>query len=196
MKKLVFTAIALIFSLSMATASFAASASVDITVTVVESGLAIQNVGGASLGLGTVAVDSDTFSGSTASRGIFRNIGTDQSDWEVSASAIAWTYLTDAPGTAITNVDECRLSAIWAAWDLNPTNLSDFDGAEDTLSTTAAESSDTVFARAGDPVGVKGYDVPAGGERSLWFLFEAPITGSSNMGQQQTITVTVNALVD
>lgn len=200
MKKSLILVAALALSLGVAAASFAAtSATLRVLVTVQES-VGISLVYGPDYGFGNLLVSSTSIA--PDGRRIFRNIGAATNDWQLQCSAWsdiggtplspAWTFLTDSPANP-TGVNTLRLSALWLDPAVTPV-VGDY-AADDTLSTAAVTSNADNYARSGDPIDVKGYQVAPGTERSIFLMLQTPATTSDHLGiPNNYTTLTVTAL--
>jgi len=217
MKKSLVLGLALALSLGMAAVSFAAtSVTFRVTVIVVSPGVSIARIGTGDVGFGTVATGS---TGNFLDRVIFTNDGQTTADWSLSTSVFenlatppvstGWTFLTDTPGGAV-GVNQVRMAGVWDYWNYALTGntaaaraLADF-AANDTLTTSPVVSSVTAYgvdnhaSPLADPDGnpydsLKGYIVPAIGQRSLWLEFDAPAAGSNHLTEMVITTVTVAA---
>lgn len=198
MKKSLILGLALLISFGLANNSFAATtATVDIQVTIVSGVVSINNTGDA-----TVSFDAAnpqilfnqtgylTFNGAGIGRAIFTNSSADTvADWSVSGTDFDTNFTLGSAPSATAGV----LYGIWTEWNRDPIVASDF-GADDVITTAVAPSSSTAYAFDGEPAGdvVRGMDVPAGADRSMYFRLDTPTSGTAGTF---TSTVTVTAAV-
>ncbi len=196
MRKLLLILALSVLGLGMTAAVYAASTTADVFVHVfvVSGDVSIERT----------TVDANLYfapqilansSTTTAFAVSFRNAGDTNANWSIHAqSAFAgWTFLTDAPGTAIAAIDRCRLSAVFAANGAAPA-LANFT-VDDVISGATIGCSATNYAITADAVGVKGYNVPptVGASRYLFFRFDAPLAGSSNLNTDQVSNIQVTS---
>ncbi len=199
-KSLVLTAV-LALSLGVAAASFAAT-SVNLRVLVtVSEGSGIDNLFGDDYGFPAQAVGTTAINPN--GRWIFRNVGSTTDDWQMQMSnwtdigsnplVPGWTFLTTDPNGALPGINEVRLGALWGDAALVPV-LADFTDT-DMLSTALTACGADAFARAADPIGVKGYQVAPTLDRSLYLMFQAPASGSDHLGMPNNLsTLTVSII--
>jgi hypothetical protein len=193
-------------SLGLAAGVYAAtSANVYIHVTVVSGSVSLVRDGAQDVYLNQVVVGSTTLTSYTA----FHNDGDTQSNWSlsntISGQGAAWTFVTaTGAGTAIPAINQVRFSGIWRSNATPPAGASKFPlvagdyTINDVISPTPVQSDATHFAVAGDVATVKGYNVnpAAAADHYLYFRFDTPLTGSTNIGTasgETVITVTVTA---
>ncbi len=196
MKKALLGLLFLGLGLGIAAASYAASTTADvyIHVFVVSGDVSIERV----------TVDANVYfapqiavgtSTSTAYAVSFRNAGDTNANWSIHAQTTfaGWAFLNDAPGTAIAAIDQCRLSALFASNATAPV-MGDYL-VDDVITGATVLSSATTYAITADAAALKGYNVPptVGASRYLYFRFDAPITGSSNLNTDQISNIQVTA---
>jgi len=184
--------------LALSTSAWAdTSSTFRITVTVVQGGVSIERAGEGDVSFGTVTAGAYAF----MDRLIFKNNGYTTSDWSLAATeftdlsgvSVNWAFVAGTPGTN-PGTNNVRLSAIWDVWNYGSTTrtITDF-GTDDTLSATPVESSESTYAITGTSADLKGYNVPAVGERSLWFAIDAPDGSSNSLATMVVTTITVSA---
>lgn len=181
MRKIISVLVTTVFlSLSIVDLISAASTA-DITVTVTCRNLSV-GVSPGSYAFGTVNEGSETVASTAIT---VTNDGNVNEDFEAKLTVVAgWTAVQS--GTPST--DQYILGAMFKS---TAPATTDYDDAEDMISTSYVEASATVFALDAGAVGEKGYSVAAAGTRNLWFYFFAP--SATTVGTQQSITVTLRA---
>ena len=103
------------------------------------------------------------------------------------ASPAGWTYVTDtAPG-----VEEFRMCGNFQTATAQASHFVIAVSSSDAIGTTQRVCSTGDFSKDDEGETAKGYNVPSGQDRHLWFRFESPT--STSLTTQQTITVTVTA---
>ena len=220
MKLKVLLALFLLTSLGVRTA-FPAPApnQLDITIVVTTGNVTMENVGGNDLQF-VVMPGTSTLSQTDigAGRAIFRNAGDTDADWSVTATNFTnpsldrTPNLNTAPGAS--PVTGSRLSGIWTQYN-RPYPIPHDPGQPDTMAFDVSDvigiqgmgpypdgplSTDSVFGDDHENTpSVKGYKVPALdpahpelSERSMYFLFDAPVTITPPVTDQCTVTVTAS----
>ncbi len=100
---------------------------------------------------------------------------------------IGWTCVTDtAPG-----VEEFRMCGNFQTATAQSSHFVIAVSSSDAIGTTQRVCTDADFARDNEGEAAKGYNIPQGQDRYLWFRFEAPT--DTTLKTQQTITITVTA---
>ena len=98
-----------------------------------------------------------------------------------------WTYVTDtAPGA-----EEFRMCGNFQTATAQTSHFDIGGSFSDAIGTTQRVCSSGDFAKDDEGETAKGYNVPSGQNRYLWFRFESPT--STALTTQQTITVTITA---
>ncbi len=196
MKKKLLIALALLASLTLAAQSFAATtATVNITVTIVSGVVSIANTGPADVSFNatnpTILFNQTGYvsaDGTGNGRAIFKNDSVDTTaDFSVQAIDFDPNFTLGTAPSATAGV----LYGIWTQWDRTPIAASDFV-ANDIITTTSKLSSTTDFALDGEGDNVKGFNIPAGDERNMYFRLDTPTSGTAG---SFTSTMTVTASV-
>ncbi|MCK4532935.1 hypothetical protein KAU39_04055, partial [bacterium] len=103
------------------------------------------------------------------------------------AAPAGWTCVTDtAPG-----VEEFRMCGNFQTATAQTSHFDIGGTFSDAIGTTQRACTSGDFAKDDEGEGAKGYNVPSGQDRYLWFRFESPT--STTLTTQQTITVTITA---
>ena len=103
------------------------------------------------------------------------------------ASPAGWTATTDtAPGA-----EEFRFCGNFQTATAQSDHFVIAVSSSDAVGTSQAVCSNADFAKDDEGEAAKGYNVPSGQDRYLWFRFESPT--STALTTQQTITVTITA---
>jgi hypothetical protein len=183
--------LALLLVLGMSTLAFAANpAQVFVHVYVVSGTVSIANASGPSITFPQIVQGTSAV---TAGSVDFVNDGDTISDWTVYCSYVSsgWTLKADAPAVITGPINECRLSGLFTT---GTPGLADFV-VDDVIGVAARTCSNDNFAITSYGPEVKGFNVAGAQHRYLFFRFDAPITGSSNMASDQFFTVVVTAVM-
>lgn len=145
---------------------------------------------------GTALFNTVIISSGSDQRIIVRNDGAAPIDLKLQITGCTTSW---AAGTTPSDngVDKYSLSAIFNQWDLNLLPA-DFGSEDIVLSGSPTTASATVFARAGDDISLKGYNIPSTGgnasQRSLKFRLLTPTSTTTSQGNAESITLTVTAV--